>query len=79
MTCSSQAVCLCELNVIEQAVNVCQTTAVQGAWERGQKLMVHGWCYSLQDGLVKPLHLSVNSPETLQTAYDQALGRARAS
>ena len=41
---------LCELNVIEQAANVCQTTIVQDAWERGQPLQVHGWVYGLKDG-----------------------------
>ena len=49
---------LCELNVIEQVENVCQTTVVQGAWERGQDLTVHGWCYGLQDGLVRDLGVS---------------------
>ena len=44
---------LCELNVIEQVVNVCQTTVVQDAWERGQNLTVHGWIYSLSDGLLR--------------------------
>ncbi|HEU0302531.1 MAG TPA: carbonate dehydratase, partial [Longimicrobium sp.] len=42
---------LCELNVIEQVNNVCQTTVVQDAWARGQELAVHGWIYRLQDGL----------------------------
>jgi carbonic anhydrase len=46
---------LCELNVIEQVVNVCQTTIVQDAWERGQTLNVHGWTYALQDGLLQDL------------------------
>ena len=50
---------LCELNVIEQAVNVCQTTVVQDAWERGQPLSVHGWIYGLNDGLVRDLGLGI--------------------
>jgi len=50
---------LCELNVIEQAVNVCQTTVVQDAWERGQPLSVHGWVYGLTDGLVHDLGLDI--------------------
>jgi carbonic anhydrase len=49
---------LCELNVREQVANVCQTTIVQGAWERGQGLTVHGWVYGLQDGLVRDLGVS---------------------
>src|SRR5215467_7637105 len=50
---------LCELNVIEQAVNVCQTTVVQDAWDRGQPLSVHGWIYGLADGLVRDLGLDI--------------------
>jgi carbonic anhydrase len=49
---------LCELNVREQVANVCQTTIVQGAWERGQDLTVHGWVYALHDGLVRDLGVS---------------------
>lgn len=49
---------LCELNVIEQVINVCQTTIVQDAWERGQDLTVHSWVYSLEDGLVRDLGLA---------------------
>jgi carbonic anhydrase len=52
---------LCELNVIEQAVNVCQTTVVQDAWERGQGLSVHGWIYSLHDGRVRDLGVHVSN------------------
>jgi len=50
---------LCELNVIEQVVNVCQTTIARDAWERGQKLTVHGWIYGLQNGLLKDLNVTV--------------------
>jgi carbonic anhydrase len=49
---------LCELNVIEQVSNVCQTTIVQQAWARGQDLTVHGWIYSLEDGLLNDLNIS---------------------
>src|SRR5918995_554954 len=48
---------LCELNVIEQVVNVCQTTVLQDAWARGQSVTVHGWVYSLQDGLLRDLKM----------------------
>src|SRR5581483_735026 len=64
---------LCELNVIEQAVNVCQTTIVQDAWERGQELTVHGWIYSVQDGLQHDLNLCVNSPGEIAAEYQSAL------
>jgi carbonic anhydrase len=49
---------LCELNVQEQVRNVCQTTIVQAAWKRGQKLAVHGWIYGLQDGLLRDLKVT---------------------
>lgn len=49
---------LCELNVIEQANNVSETTIVQQAWARGQKLFVHGWIYSIADGLIRDLQVS---------------------
>src|SRR5687767_12113754 len=51
---------LCELNVIEQVANVCQTTVVRDAWNRGQELNVHGWCYGLKDGLVRDLGASAS-------------------
>ena len=47
---------LCELNVAEQVQNICQCTAVQEAWERGQPLEVHGWIYDLKDGLLRDLN-----------------------
>ncbi|MES2935626.1 MAG: carbonate dehydratase [Pseudomonadota bacterium] len=56
---------LCELNVIEQVVNVCQTTIVQDAWERGQDLTVHGWIYGLHDGLLRDLGMTISKPEEL--------------
>jgi carbonic anhydrase len=51
---------LCELNVIEQVLNVGRTTIVQGAWQRGQELGVHGWIYGLQDGLLRDLEVSID-------------------
>lgn len=60
---------LCELNVIEQAVNLCQTTVVQDAWARGQDLTIHGWIYGLNDGIVTNLNLSVNQPQVLAERY----------
>lgn len=50
---------LCELNVIEQVLNVSQTTIVQHAWERQQPLAVHGWIYGLHDGLLHDLNVSI--------------------
>ena len=66
---------LCELNAIEQVVNVCQTTIVMDAWERGQKLSVHAWCYSLFDGHVNDLGMHVSSREGLKPAYEHAMQR----
>src|SRR5437868_4855712 len=64
---------LCELNVIEQVANVCQTTIVRDAWDRGQDLSVHGWVYGLQDGLLRDLHTTVSTPEATASAYRAAL------
>ena len=64
---------LCELNVIEQVVNVCQTTVVRDAWDRGQQLAVHGWVYGLDDGLVRDLGTTVASREAGPAAYRAAL------
>jgi len=64
---------LCELNVIEQVSNVCQTTIVQGAWERGQELAVHGWIYGLSDGLIRDLNISTSNQDELATSYSKAI------
>src|SRR6476619_3134589 len=53
---------LCEVNVIEQVFNVCQTTIAREAWERGQDLNVHGWIYRLDDGLLHDLNVTVTKP-----------------
>jgi len=66
---------LCELNAIEQVVNVCHTTMVMDAWERGQKLSVHAWCYSLFDGHINDLGLHVSARDQLYPAYQDALRR----
>jgi len=63
---------LCELNVLEQAANVCRTYVVKDAWERGQPLTVHGWIYGLKDGLVRDLGLTVSRPEDLLPRYNAA-------
>lgn len=63
---------LCELNVIDQVVNVSQTTIVRDAWARGQEVTVHGWIYGLQDGLLRDLGLCVASREELETCADTA-------
>ncbi len=64
---------LCELNVIEQVFNVCQTTVVEDAWARGQALSVHGWVYSLFDGRVRQLGMDVDGADGLMPAYQRAI------
>jgi carbonic anhydrase len=64
---------LCELNVIEQVANVCQTTIVQDAWARGQDLTIHGWIYGLKDGLLRNLSTSVTKTSELPSAHATAL------
>jgi carbonic anhydrase len=64
---------LCELNVIEQVVNVCQTTMVQSAWQRGQILAVHGWVYGVADGLLRDVGMTITQSENLAPQYEQAL------
>ncbi len=64
---------LCEFNVIEQARNVCRTTIVRDAWARGQELAVHGWIYSIKDGLLRDLNCTATSSETAKSNYDTAI------
>lgn len=64
---------LCELNVIEQVGNVCQTTIVRDAWDRGQTLTVHSWIYGLKDGLLRNLGMSVSSRDDIEPQYRTAL------
>jgi len=64
---------LCELNVIEQVVSVCNATSVQGAWACGQPLVVHGWIYAVSDGLLRDLGLCVAGPGELAPAYQAAV------
>ncbi len=69
---------LCELNVIEQALNVCQTTVVQDAWQRGQTLAVHGWVYGLRTGLLEDLDMNVTRLEDAGAVYEKALATVQA-
>ena len=69
---------LCELNAIEQVLNIAHSTVIQDAWARGQKVQLHGWCYSLQNGLITNLEMSVPDEGGLGTAYAQAVERVAA-
>ena len=62
---------LCELNVMEQVLNVCRTTIVQTAWQRRQELVVHGWIYGLEDGLLRDLGISIDCADGLTAAYQE--------
>jgi carbonic anhydrase len=68
---------LCELNVLEQAHNVCESTVVQDAWARGQSVVVHGWVYGLHDGLLVDLRMTVERSGDIGAAYGLALGALR--
>lgn len=66
---------LCELNVIEQVINVCETTIVQDAWSRGQDLTIHGWVYRLEDGGLHDLGMTIESADELKGHTKQSLAR----
>jgi carbonic anhydrase len=66
---------LCELNVVEQVSNVCQSTIVQDAWQRGQSLTVHGWIYGLQDGYARDLGMSIQSISDLESRYRTVISK----
>jgi carbonic anhydrase len=72
---------LCELNVIEQVRNVCRTTVLRDAWQRGQTVWVHGWIYGLRDGLLRDLGLTIDAAADVEETYAAAVaafgGRAQ--
>lgn len=68
---------LCELNVIEQVLNAGRTTIVHDAWAKGQELTVHGWVYSLADGLIRDLEMDAHSQEGLMERYYAAVARRK--
>ena len=70
---SQRASALCELNVIEQALNVCQSTVMQDAWQRGQSVQVHSWIYALKDGRLKALNNGIASAAQVAVEYRQAV------
>ncbi len=64
---------LCELNVIEQVLNVCKTSVVGDIWKRGEELTVHGWIYGLHDGLLRDLNISIRQEQEIAAAYATAV------
>jgi carbonic anhydrase len=69
---------LCELNVIEQALNLCRTIVVQDAWDRGQTVVVHGWVYGLHNGLLEDLSITVGNADAALPSYLDALAALKA-
>jgi len=67
---------LCELNAIEQALHVCETTVVRDAWARGQALSVHAWIYGLDDGRLRELGFDASSPAEMAPAHARAVAAA---
>ena len=70
---------LCELNVIEQVMNVAHTTVLQDAWARGQKVALHGWVYGLKDGLLQDLHITLDGVEGMASLYRAAIAGVSAA
>jgi carbonic anhydrase len=68
---------LCELNVIEQVLNVCQTTIVQDAWQRRQELAVHGWIYAIDNGLLRDMNTTITNTQETAGVYQSAIGALR--
>ena len=66
---------LCEINVIESAVNVCRSTIVQDAWMRGQNLTIHGWVYGVNDGLLRDLGMTISSNDEIAPKLAASLAR----
>ena len=70
---------LCELNAIEQVVNIAQTTVMLDAWGRGDKVTLHGWCYGLKDGLINDPHMTIAGTEGLDSLYRAAIAGVAAT
>ena len=66
---------LCDINVIEQVVNVSVSTVMVDAWARGQKVAVHGWSFGVHDGLLQDLQMSISSPDQMDALYRKAIDR----
>jgi carbonic anhydrase len=66
---------LCELNVLEQVLNVSHMMVVQDAWQRSQDLTIHGWVYGLHDGLMRDLGMTVGAADDIEASYTTALNK----
>ena len=72
---SVRADALCDINVIEQVVNVCVSTVMIDAWAKGQKVSIHGWAFGVHDGLLQDLNMTISDPAELDTLYRAAVDR----
>ena len=72
---SVRADALCDLNVIEQVVNVCVSTVMVDAWAKGQKVSIHGWAFGVHDGLLQDLKMTISDPVQLDALYRAAVDR----
>ena len=72
-----KAAALCELNAIEQVINVAQSTVLQDAWGAQQEVTLHGWVYGVHDGLVQDLHMTVGRTDNLEALYREAISGVR--
>ena len=72
---SVRADALCDLNVIEQVVNVCVSTVMVDAWAKGQKVSIHGWAFGVHDGLLQDLRMTISNPAELDALYRAAVER----
>ncbi|UUZ77609.1 carbonic anhydrase [Polaromonas sp. P1(28)-13] len=64
---------VCDLNVIEQVVNVCVSTVMVDAWAKGQKVNIHGWAFGVHDGLLQDLQMTVSSTDSIEPLYRAAI------
>ena len=70
---AQRANALCDLNVIEQVVNVCVSTVMVDAWARGQQVSIHGWAFGVHDGLLQDLKMTVSSTDSIEPLYRAAI------
>ena len=73
----ARANALCELNVVEQVVNVCVSTVMEDAWSRGQAVSIHGWAFGVHDGLLQDLGMTINGIKPVESLYKAAVQRIR--
>ena len=73
----ARANALCDLNVVEQVVNVCVSTVMLDAWGRGQQVHIHGWAFGVHDGLLNDLKMTVSSTDSLEGLYQSAIERLK--